>query len=107
MPKPPAPTQPERRTAASSACCDLDPPGGGRTVARRRGPRPLPHLDLRVDRHAGAQEVAAVLAFVDADADRQALHDLDEVAGRVLRRQEAEARAGRRGDALDVAAQVA
>ena len=39
---------------------------------------------------------------LEHDLHRHALHDLHEVAGRVLRRQQAEARAGRAGDAVDV-----
>ena len=43
----------------------------------------------------------------DGDADRHALHDLGEVAGRVLGRQQAEHRARGRRDALDRAGDVA
>ena len=40
-------------------------------------------------------------AVVDADAHRNALHDLDPVAAGVLRRQQREARGGGRADAVD------
>ena len=43
----------------------------------------------------------AVGRGVEHDLHRHALHDLDEVAGRVLRRQQAEERAGAALDRLD------
>src|SRR5437899_11010696 len=44
--------------------------------------------------HARPQRVRRVLTAVDADADRDPLHDLGEIAGGVVGRQQREARAG-------------
>ena len=57
-------------------------------------------------RHAGAQAVEPRLARVELDAHGDALHHLHVVARRVLRREDAEARAGGAADALDRAVQV-
>ena len=46
--------------------------------------------------HAGTQDVLVVLPRVEKDLHGHALDDLDVVAGGVVRRQQAEARAGRR-----------
>ena len=54
----------------------------------------------------GRSRCSGILARVEHDLHRHALHDLDEVAGRVLRRQQAEARAGRAGDAVDLAVEL-
>ena len=51
-------------------------------------------IHRRRHRHAGPQQVLGILARLEHDLHRHALHDLDEVAGGVLRRQQAEARAG-------------
>jgi hypothetical protein len=61
----------------------------------------LAGVDRDVGAHAGAQYVGALL--VDPDPDRNALHDLDPVAGRVLRRKQGKFRAGRRADRGDLA----
>src|SRR5437016_158012 len=63
-------------------------------------------VDLRCNGHAGAQHLLRVLLLVDRDADRHALDNLHEVAGRVFRWQQAEARSGRRREALDVRLEV-
>src|SRR5579863_2337125 len=63
--------------------------------------------DLWLDGHAEAQQVLRVLPFVKADAHRDALHDLDVVAGGVLRRQQAEVCARRAGEAFHVTVVVA
>ena len=49
------------------------------------------HLHCRHDRHAGPEQHVGRL--VEHDLDRHALHDLDVIAGRVFRRQQAERRA--------------
>ena len=51
----------------------------------------------------GPQQMLRILPGLEHDLHRHALHDLDEVAGRVLRRQQAEPRAGGAGDAVDLA----
>src|SRR6185503_21306718 len=43
-----------------------------------------------------------VLTGIETDANRNALHDLDVVAGRIVGRQQAESRAGRRGQTLNL-----
>ena len=60
-------------------------------------------LDRRIDRHAGAQLAGEPLAGVEHDLHRDALHDLGEVAGRVVGRQQREFLAARRRDAVDMA----
>ena len=65
---------------------------------RRRG-----RLGIHADhhRHAGPQQPLAGDGGRHADAHRQALHDLGEVSGRVVRRQQREHGAGGRREALD------
>ncbi len=55
----------------------------------------------------GPQQVLGVLALLEHDLHRHALHDFDVVAGRVFRRQQAEARAGGGGDAVHVPLELA
>src|SRR5207237_32569 len=57
----------------------------------------------RRDGHAGTQPVLGILPRIEHDLHRHTLYHLDEVAGGVLRRQQAEAGAGRTGDAVDLA----
>src|SRR5262245_43600545 len=64
---------------------------------------PLLRVDRRCDRHAGPEYSLWILAFVQDDLHRHPLDHLDEVAGRVFRRQQAESGAGGRGDAIDLA----
>src|SRR5262249_16809544 len=60
--------------------------------------------DGRLDRHPRPDRVAAQLVgAVEGDLHRHALRHLHVVAGRVLRRQQAEVRAGRALDAVDLA----
>src|SRR3954469_14147476 len=63
-------------------------------------------ISLRVhrgnDRHPGAQLAIRILPGVEHDLHRDALNDFDEIAGRIFRRQQAEARAGCGRDALHV-----
>ena len=67
----------------------------------------LTGIDSRRDRHAGPQQVLGILPRFEHDLDRHALHDLHVVAGGVFWRQQAEARPGRRGDAVDLALEFA
>ena len=60
-------------------------------------------IHRRRHRHARPQQMLGILTRVEHDLHGHALHDLHEVAGRVFRRQQAEARAGRAGDAVDLA----
>src|SRR6202022_1229181 len=62
----------------------------------------LPHLDDDVGRHPGPQGVGiAQLPWIEADLHRHALHHLHPVPGRVLGRQQREARAGPRAERVD------
>src|SRR6266550_4371044 len=61
----------------------------------------------RIDRHAGAQQVLLRDILRHANPDRKPLHDLGEVAGGVVRRQQREHRAGRGRDAVDDARELA
>ena len=80
-----------RTTAPSARRC------GSR--ARRRVARCRPSPASTAD----AQRMRGELLRVERDAHRHALHDLDPVAGRVLRRQQRERRAGARAEADDLA----
>src|ERR1700686_4409351 len=64
-------------------------------------------IDGGVNRHAGAQQVLPGGVLRHAKPDREPLHDLGEVAGGVVRWQQREHRAGRRGDAVDDAFEFA
>src|SRR5437762_12725860 len=61
------------------------------------------NVDFRVHREADAQRVTGKLLRVEGDAHRQALDDLDPVAGRVLRRDQSERRPGAASKAGDSA----
>src|SRR5262245_14942826 len=60
------------------------------------------HLDLRLYRHAGRDQMLGIWLLVEDDLDGQALNDLNVVASRVLWRQQREARAGARLEAVNV-----
>src|ERR1700759_2848525 len=60
-------------------------------------------VDRRLDRQPRPQQLEVAVLAVERDAHRHALHDLGEVAGRVLGWQHAELRARGRGEAHDVA----
>ena len=88
---------------------------GGR--GRCRSPLAVPSCDVvsvhqRVNTVAvtdmpGRSRCSGSWPGVEHDLHRDALHDLHVVAGGVLRRQQAEARAGRGGDAVDLAGELA
>ena len=65
------------------------------------------HFEVHVghDVHAGAQPPIVILAGIEIDLHRNALHDFHVVSGSVLRRKQAEARAGGAGDAVNMAFQ--
>lgn len=52
------------------------------------------HSHVRLDRHSRPEQVLGVLSFFENDLDRNALHNLDIIAGGILRRQQAIARPG-------------
>src|SRR5262244_4611210 len=60
------------------------------------------HFDLRLYRHAGCNQMLGIWLLVEYDLDGQALNDLHVIAGRVLRRQQREARAGARLEAVNM-----
>src|SRR5262249_14035249 len=64
-------------------------------------------IHLRNDRHARPQQVIRILTGIQHDLHWHALHDLHEVAGRVLGRQQTEAGAGGAGDAVHLALEFA
>src|SRR3954468_11071821 len=75
-----------------------------RTAVRSR---PSPDAHGWRDAHARAKQVIWILPGLQVDLHGNALHDLHEVAGRVLRRQQAELGARGRGDAVDVPLELA
>ena len=52
------------------------------------------------DRHSRAQQMVIVRAWIQHDLHGQTLHNLHVVAGRILRRKQAESRAARAGDTV-------
>src|SRR5436853_4844330 len=56
--------------------------------------RALPGIDRGIYRHAGAQQVLTRHLLWHPNTDRKPLHDLGEVAGGVIRRQQREHRSG-------------
>jgi hypothetical protein len=62
---------------------------------------PMPGVDVDLDAHSGAQRRPALVAGVETNAQRDALHDLHPVAAGVLRGQQRELLRRRRADALD------
>src|SRR5579883_2118112 len=89
------------RAMVQGLCPGCQPPASLPAAAIVGSPQP----DRRLDRHAGSQPIHVRLPRLESDADRQPLHDLDEIARGVLRRKEAEPRARRGGHALDVSAE--
>src|SRR6202451_3611752 len=80
---------------------------GAAAIASPKGLWLASHPHRRFHRHSGAQPMVRVLARVEANPDRQSLHDLDVVAGRVFGRQQTVEFASRAGQAFDVALVVA
>src|SRR5438105_3139946 len=79
-------------------------------LARRRrqseqaGERaPMAGVDGGVDAHAGLELAHVLVGLVEIDADRHALHHLDEIAGGILRRQDRELRSGAGRERADLA----
>ena len=75
---------------------------GGRGAGHISGPCPRRRWSASIDRPTRSGCAASSLG-IERDAHRQALHDLDPVAGRVLRRDQREGRAGAAGEAGDAA----
>src|ERR1700730_552745 len=100
--------EPSRTAATANRGCGAMPP-------RERGPCPLSLLsgisygligvNAGFHRHSRQQAPQQRLALVDRDPDRNALHHLGEIAGRVIRRQQRELRAACGRDALDATMQ--
>src|SRR5581483_12029660 len=94
-------------SALMASSCALRSGGCGRASDHAGRGAPLFRVHRRDDRHARTQDVLRVLAFVEHDLHRHALHDFDVVAGGVFGGQQAEPRARGRGDAVDLAAELA
>src|SRR5262249_5248543 len=60
------------------------------------------HFHLRLYRHSGRDQMLGIWLLVEYDLDGQALNDLNVIAGRVLWRQQREARAGARLEAVNM-----
>src|SRR3954451_5385754 len=76
----------------------------GRRQAEQTGERALvAGVDGGVNAHAGLQLAYVFVGLVEIDADRHALHHLDEIAAGVLRRQDRELRAGTGRERADLA----
>src|SRR5690349_11428052 len=80
------------------------PPGAGAGSAMLSA---RPDIDGRNHREAEAGDETVGQRLVEHDLHRHPLHHLDEVAGGVLRRQQAEARAGAALDRIDMALEAA
>src|SRR5687767_9549389 len=95
MPKPGTPGSacPWTSAAAPSPPCASMPP------------RFAGDVDLRFHRQADAQRILGELARIERDAHRHPLNNLDPVAGRILRGDQCESRAGAAGHADDAAAE--
>ena len=92
---------------ARNAYCGWTMAGASRSASLSASAAPLGGIDGGIDRHAGAQQVLPRDILRHADANRQPLHDLGEVAGGVVRRQQREHRARRGRDAVDDACELA
>ena len=89
-----------RRPRAPERARTSDSPQARMRSARPCSERVRPGVDRDVGAHAGAQ-AGHVLIGVEAEAQRNALHDLDPIAAGVLRRQDRELRAGAGRDRTD------
>ena len=74
----------------------------GAPVAEALASGPRVSTSAVTERPARSQGASAASAGVEHDLHRHALHHLGEVAGGVLRRQQAEQRAGGGGEAVDL-----
>src|SRR6185437_5000490 len=97
------------RKAPSSTAATANS-GRGPTLPRDTGPRSsslaaIAGINPGDDGHSRQQAIEQCLVLVECDTNRDALHDLGEIAGRVIRRQQGRLRATRRRDALDAPAQ--
>src|SRR6185437_10493624 len=86
-----------QRAAGSSASARWGPSRSSRP------PRFRPRIDAHRRREPGANLAEQRIAGVERDADGDALNDLGEIAGSVLRGNHAEDRPGAGGEALDMA----
>ena len=91
-----------RRRRQSATDCDRRPPSGSAIVML--GAVRSSCFYRRHHRHAGAEQYVG--RFVKEDLHRHALNDFDEIAGRVLRRQQTEGGAGAGLNGVDVAGEV-
>src|SRR5215472_2225550 len=76
-------------------------------AAKARYSRPVPRspqIHRGNDTHARSELAVTVLSGFKHDLDGNPLDDLDEVPGRIFRRQQTEERPGRAADAVDVPA---
>src|ERR1700686_3980918 len=100
------------RKAPSSTAATANKGCGG-VPPRESGPWPVSLLSAirrclvgvnsGFHRHSRQQALQQLLALVERDPDRNALHHLGEIAGRVVRRQQRELRTAGGRDALDAA----
>lgn len=65
-------------------------------------PDSVGEVDVGGHRQPNGQRVVLELGRVESDAHRQALHDLDPVAGGILGRHQRESRTGAAGEARDM-----
>src|SRR5262249_54182901 len=70
-------------------------------------PEPLLRIYRRVHRHPRSQKMLRILTGIQHDFYGHALDHLHEVTRRILRRQQAEARAGGAGDRIDLSFEIA
>src|SRR5258708_10907132 len=99
--------EPSRTAPTANKGCGAMPP-------RDRGPWPASFsairsgifgVDVGNNRHARQQPLQQRLVGIERDPDRDALHDLGEIAGGVVRRQQRELRTGGRRNPLHAAVQ--
>ena len=88
----------EHEPGEHQQCCRTGAPA--KVAAALPSAAVLPATSIgRVHRQADAQRMRCEFLGIERDAHRQALDDLDPVAGRVLRRDQREGRAGAAGEA--------
>src|ERR1700720_893679 len=79
---------------------------GGSMELRELGQPGSSHIDRHNRGNSERKRQIGIKTLVDDDLDRHALHDLDEIAGRVLGRESGEFRTRPQLDAVDMAPQV-